>query len=174
MEVMSNLQGENSTWLIFIQINWKVAFNNIILQYFHLFNRLSAFVSYKIRCEVQGCSILQIIELVFPCTAAQWARVNRTSGGDLLRRTRQVSPHKEGSWSARIILKTDVLKEASTWKNLDADSWRLCSNRMEKIIARAIFSMKSSKRHQRITFSWKSVSEWVITSTRTRGKPHFR
>ena len=42
--------------VIFIQINWKAAFDDNILADFRLLNRLSDFLRYKMRCVVHGCS----------------------------------------------------------------------------------------------------------------------
>ena len=118
-------------------------------------------------CVVQGCSNTSNHK---PCEQERAGQV----GEICLRCTGQISPHKEGSWSARIIWKSNVSKEASTWKDLNANSCQALFQQYGKIIIRAAFSTKSSKRHQRIIFCWKSVSEWVITSMRTRGKPYFQ
>ena len=130
----SNLQGENSTWLIFIPISLKGCIRRQHFADFRLFNRLSAFLSYKLRFVVQGCSNTSNHQ-----AGISLQRAKGTSGG-------RISPHKEGSRSARIILKTDFSKEASTWKDLDADSSQALFQQYGKIIARAVFSAKSSKR----------------------------
>ena len=71
---------------LFIQINWKVAFDDNILPIF------ACLIGYP-RFWVRDAAILQIIELVFRCTATLWARASTTSGRDLLRRTGWISLH---------------------------------------------------------------------------------
>ena len=142
---------------------------------FRLFNWLSVFLRYKMHCVVQGCSNTSYrgTGISLHCSPVskskwdKWVRFVKMHRVNFTIRERFIicSDNFEYRCFKRIICMEGFI--CRLLQGSVSTVWRK-NNRKSRLQHEVIESSSGNY------FLLESVSEWVITSTRIRGKPHFR